>query len=292
MPTYNHPLVGPVSFRVLGGAGGPIEVTSPELPIVPVTVPQLAAVPLYEVGGQTFGGKIRWHRRGVAQLLAAWAEVEKAGLLGRVLTFDGALNARLIRGSHSTPSNHAFATAFDINATWNGLHVTPPRVGRRGSVRELAPIFESHGFRWGGNYSSRPDGMHFEIVRWVDEDLDEKEVGDVPTAHVVLNGIHLPIPTILRPEDGGTLYVGLRAWCESFAGTSFSLSHVGAGKLQASVTGPTYAQGARAKTLEGVVIDGVGYVRLIDVFSLYDGLSRIWDGPSRELRLTSGRVNP
>lgn len=283
---YSHPLLGLVTFVAAGG--DQLRITSPELPIVDVVVPQLAQVPLYEVGGQKFGGKIRWHKRGVEQLLAAWAEVERQGLINRVLTFDGALNSRFIRGSRRTPSNHAFGTAFDINAAWNGLHVTPPKVGKYGSVRLLAPIFESHGFRWGGNYSGRADGMHFEIVRWVDEDLPDAEVGnEVRTAHVLLNGVHLPVPAILRPEDGGVLYVGVRAWCEAMAGTSMGTPSVSGGKLSVNVTGPTYANGAKATSLSGLVIDGVGYVRFIDLYGLYQGISRTYDAPSRELRLTT-----
>jgi hypothetical protein len=72
---------------------------------------------------------------------------------------------RFIRGSHSVLSNHAYGTAFDINAPWNALGVRPALVGKPGSVRELVPLAAEHGFAWGGHFRTRPDGMHFELVR-------------------------------------------------------------------------------------------------------------------------------
>jgi hypothetical protein len=34
-------------------------------------------------------------------------------------------------------------------------------------VRELVPIANKHGFYWGGHYSKRADGMHFEAAKVV-----------------------------------------------------------------------------------------------------------------------------
>jgi len=67
-----------------------------------------------------------------------------------------------MRGSTNL-SRHAWGTAFDINVPWNGLNVVPPRVGDKGSVRELVTIANKHGFYWGGHFG-RLDGMHFEIA--------------------------------------------------------------------------------------------------------------------------------
>ncbi len=60
-------------------------------------------------------------------------------------------------------SNHAYGTAFDINAAQNGLGVEPAAIGKRGCVRELVPLANRHGFFWGGHFSKRKDGMHFEV---------------------------------------------------------------------------------------------------------------------------------
>jgi hypothetical protein len=69
-----------------------------------------------------------------------------------------------IRGNTTTLSNHAFGTAFDINADQNSLGARPALVGQRGSTRELVPLANKWGFYWGGHFGSRPDGMHFEIA--------------------------------------------------------------------------------------------------------------------------------
>jgi hypothetical protein len=61
-------------------------------------------------------------------------------------------------------SNHAFGSAFDINAGQNGLGRIPAAVGAYGSVRELVPIAHRFGFYWGGHFS-RADGMHFEVAK-------------------------------------------------------------------------------------------------------------------------------
>lgn len=69
---------------------------------------------------------------------------------------------RDIRGSGTT-SNHASGTATDANAPLHPL-------GKRGTfssaqVREIRAILAEvdHVVRWGGDYSGRPDEMHFEI---------------------------------------------------------------------------------------------------------------------------------
>ena len=106
---------------------------------------------------------VRFHKLAAAQLQALWKEWEDAGLLHLVKTWAGSFVPRFVRGSRSTLSNHAFGTAFDINAAWNGLGRVPAKAGTTGSVRELVAIAHKHGFYWGGHFS-RPDGMHFEVA--------------------------------------------------------------------------------------------------------------------------------
>jgi D-alanyl-D-alanine carboxypeptidase-like protein len=69
---------------------------------------------------------------------------------------------RSIRGSVST-SNHASATAVDINATRHGLGA----VGTfsKSAVAKIHAILADvdHVVRWGGDYTGRRDEMHFEI---------------------------------------------------------------------------------------------------------------------------------
>lgn len=141
--------------------------------LVTVDVPQLAQIPGVQVGGRTVGagprsGRVALHYRAADAMAWLWDAWERAGLLPLVLTWAGMWCPRFIRGSSSQLSNHAFGTAFDINAPWNGLRRKPAKRGERGSVLELVPLAEEAGWYWGGSFKSRPDGMHFELGRWED----------------------------------------------------------------------------------------------------------------------------
>lgn len=122
--------------------------------IKPVTVPQFAKFNQSQ--------KILFHKKGEDQLISLWKDWEKAGLLDKILTFDGSWVPRFVRGSTTYLSNHAWGTAFDINAQWNALGVIPALKSKKGSVRELVEIANKNGFYWGGHFSRR-DGMHFEL---------------------------------------------------------------------------------------------------------------------------------
>lgn len=122
------------------------------------TVPQLVTAKVSTTGRVTF------HRKAKAQFIALWAAWEAAGLLYLVKSWEGAYVPRFVRGSRTTLSNHAFGSAFDINADRNPLGRVPAASGTAGSVRELVPLAHQHGFYWGGHFS-RADGMHFEIAK-------------------------------------------------------------------------------------------------------------------------------
>ena len=128
------------------------------LNLVTIEIPQISGLPPYNTN------KITVHKRVANQFRNLFNEWENAGLLPLILSFDGSYNARLIRGSSTNLSNHAFGVAIDINVPWNGLGVTPALKGQKGSVRDLVPIANSLGFYWGGHFQ-RNDGMHFEIAR-------------------------------------------------------------------------------------------------------------------------------
>jgi hypothetical protein len=109
-------------------------------------------------------GRIFFHARVARQLqllVEAWSG---AGLLGHVLSWGGSYAPRFVRGSRTVLSPHAWGTAFDVNVAQNALGAQPALGGRRGSVRELVPLANEHGFFWGGHFG-RPDGMHFEVAR-------------------------------------------------------------------------------------------------------------------------------
>lgn len=133
-----------------------------------VFIPQLAGKPLFSEDGQKFAGHARFHRLAARQLVDAWHAVEQAGLLHLVLTVDGFFNPRFITSSTTALSNHAWGTAFDINAEWNGYGhkpAQPAQLGQKGYLLPLVEIFHKHGFYWGGNFASSCDAMHFEVAR-------------------------------------------------------------------------------------------------------------------------------
>lgn len=124
--------------------------------IINISVPQLTGI--------KGNDRVRFHKLGAGQLINLWSDWEKAGLLTRVLTWDGSFVPRFVRGSLTVLSNHSFGSAFDINVAWNGLGVIPALVGQKGSVRELIQLANINGFYWGGHFT-RKDGMHFEIAK-------------------------------------------------------------------------------------------------------------------------------
>lgn len=124
----------------------------------------VVSVPLPQLMRAANRSRVRFHRLAAAQLQALWAEWEASGLLDRVLSWGGSFVPRFVRGSTSTLSNHAFATAFDINMGWNGLNKVPAGLGETGCVRELVAAANKHGFYWGGHFR-RLDGMHFEVAK-------------------------------------------------------------------------------------------------------------------------------
>jgi hypothetical protein len=129
--------------------------------VIQVKLPQLIGIP-----GATQDGHLWFHKKAAAQLTALWAAWETADLIEKILSFDGAFNPRFIRGhAHDQIlSNHAFATAFDINYAWNNLGAEPATYGTKGCVYDLVSIANQHGFYWGGHFT-RKDGMHFEVAK-------------------------------------------------------------------------------------------------------------------------------
>ncbi len=127
--------------------------------IVQVEIPQLIGIP-----GAPSSGTILFHKKGADQIKALFRAWEENADIHLVLSWAGSFAPRFIRGSRSVLSNHAFGTAFDINAQWNPLGALPAKVGKPGSVRSLVPLANEFGFYWGGHYANRPDGMHFELA--------------------------------------------------------------------------------------------------------------------------------
>jgi hypothetical protein len=110
-------------------------------------------------------GSVLLHKKCIKQVVDFFDALEKEKLNKKIITFDGAWVPRFVIGSKTNLSNHSWGTAFDINAGFNPLGVVPKEIGQQGSVKEFVAIAERFGIFWGGNYKSRPDGMHFEVVK-------------------------------------------------------------------------------------------------------------------------------
>ena len=108
--------------------------------LVTIEIPQINGLPPYN----TY--KITVHKKVANQFRNLYDEWERAGLKSLILSYDVSFNPRLIRGSSTNLSNHAFGVAIDINVEWNRLGVIPALKGQIGSVRELVPIANRLGF--------------------------------------------------------------------------------------------------------------------------------------------------
>ncbi len=160
---------GKMTYRPAGTKSNPegvVITNSWSKNVVSVDTPLIDRIPGMQYKGKLVGGgpkKVTIHQLIKDSFLALWDAWDDAGLLDCIITWAGAWNPRFIRGSRTSLSNHAFATAFDINAPWNGLRRVPALVGKRGCVRELVPIANELGWYWGGHFSRR-DGMHWEAT--------------------------------------------------------------------------------------------------------------------------------
>lgn len=127
--------------------------------VITVQIPQLSGVP--GPNGAAFDGGVAFHRLGMRSLSDLFAAWELAGLVSKVLSFDGA-HARQSPHGEGTDA-HAWAIAFDINAQWNPAGKNPIPMSQEGSVAELVEIANRHGFVWGGHDPRHKAGLHFEL---------------------------------------------------------------------------------------------------------------------------------
>ncbi len=69
---------------------------------------------------------------------------------------------RKVRGSNTVVSNHSSGTAIDLNATQHPLAAVGTFNDEQ--VQVINRLCRKYGLRWGGNYKSRKDEMHFEVA--------------------------------------------------------------------------------------------------------------------------------
>ncbi len=120
------------------------------------------------------GRKIQVHRKAAPAFQAVVQDIKAAGIKYNFWDSScagdkgGAYNCRTIKplkGTSTTPSPHAYGIAIDINPGCN------PQTNKKNPCPSNLPpkviqIFKKHGFRWGGDYKSKCDAMHFEWMGW------------------------------------------------------------------------------------------------------------------------------
>ena len=76
----------------------------------------------------------------------------------------------------TTPSNHSWGLALDVNAPENTFGGSTHTI-----ERPMANLWNEYGFRWGGDYSTTKDWMHFEFMGTPDDarELTEKARGQL-----------------------------------------------------------------------------------------------------------------
>ena len=138
--------------------------------------PEWARKNLVSVRVPQLGRTVTVHRLARLPILALWAAWEREGLTAQPIPFSGAWVARFKRQNGTLEerlrkcarlgaaalSNHAYGTAQDIFARELPLgRPCPP--GHR--MWELAAVARAMGWEWGGDYKTRKDPMHLELIR-------------------------------------------------------------------------------------------------------------------------------
>jgi hypothetical protein len=155
--TGTRPTGGPVeleSFTYTSRGDGTIEIHGDwvQRNIVGVDLPNM--------------GTARCHRAMVPQLIAALQQVIDEGLYDHLEPgqYGGCFSPRhKMFNPNRGLSMHAWGLAIDFNVFDNAYGAEPQMDPR------IVEIFERWGFRWGGHWST-PDGMHFEVERFVQVD--------------------------------------------------------------------------------------------------------------------------
>ncbi|TDO91867.1 M15 family metallopeptidase [Enemella evansiae] len=107
----------------------------------------------------SYGGKSASVRSELAPLVSELMRISEEKYNYDIKVIYG-YNCRMVRGSSSTPSNHAYARAVDINPEQNPYQSKfksdmPP---------EMVATWMKYGFYWGGHYKNTKDAMHFEYI--------------------------------------------------------------------------------------------------------------------------------
>lgn len=101
--------------------------------------------------------RLRCHVKLKEIIPSVFAEIDRKGLRNKIKTCGGCYNFRTKRGGSSF-STHSWGIAIDLNELTNPM-------GKPGDMEpRVVEIFESFGFKWGGDWPGRSkDPMHFQF---------------------------------------------------------------------------------------------------------------------------------
>lgn len=145
---------------------------------------------------------------------------------------DWSYNCRRIAGSTAW-SNHAWGLAIDVNSLRNPMKAPPMVTDMPAWVRNEADLLRRYGLRWGGEYTTRPDPMHFEFMlspadadritaslgtgavggEWYEMPIPESELAKIASA--VVDGLQSPrgqgaLRTAAKVENDALYRLGWR----------------------------------------------------------------------------------
>jgi hypothetical protein len=125
----------------------------------------LITIPLY-----AYGPRITCNKTVREAMLALGFVLQKYGYLVRIA---GCFNCRSNTSNHNIPSNHSWGTAIDINPDTNpyspkGINqlITDMPKLMTNEIKRIKTkgLGQIQVFRWGGDYISLKDAMHFEVI--------------------------------------------------------------------------------------------------------------------------------
>lgn len=122
--------------------------------------PNEIGIKAYQIKGTTL--RLRC-ASSVGPLLAAFAEEfhELIEPIDGGTLDDWGYAFRMVRGSTDRLSCHSSGTAIDLNATKHPLNKTGTFPAEK--VPMIRALAKKYGLKWGGDFRTRPDEMHFEI---------------------------------------------------------------------------------------------------------------------------------
>lgn len=184
---------------------------------------------------------------------------------------------RLVRGSKTVWSNHSWGLAIDLNATRN------PMAGRliTDMPSWISSVAAQYGLRWGGDYRTRPDAMHFEFLGTPAQAA--QRVASLKRHPAAVAGqVPVRAPGMLQPGDTGAKVVDLQ---RKLAAVGFDV-----GTVDGEYGARTRAAVAAFQRLERLAVDGVAGPQTLRVLEdAWHTRNEHWEEPTMLLIRPRGK---